>query len=910
MRSPRSATPARPFGEELAPPALPALPAALLRLLLPPAERDELLADFAEEFAAHRGAGGDRAARRWLWGQVLGSAPALVRWSWWRGWSGFEPRANWTRPGGPMLKSWITDVRYAARRLRSRPVYALLAVLTLALGVGGTAAVSGIARSLLFEPLPYAREEEVGLFWMPFDWTEEEILYLRGRIPGFREVAGFRPEDVTMQVGTAPTRLVPGVASSAELFSVLGARPLLGRAFQRGDDAQGAEPVAVISYGLWQELGGEESILGRRLTLDGAARTVVGVMPRGFWFPSPAVRVWTPQPLDPEQRSGNYALVGRAAPGQRLDAMGAPLARLTAILGERFDYPEQWDKTRSPAVTPVRDYMMGPIRPALLATLAAMGLILLIACANVAALMLGQVDAQSSELAVRSALGANRGRLTQQLVVEALVVGAASAAVGAALAALAFRLLVWALPLGAWAESAALDWTVFGSAIGLALLSAMLVVLVPTVSLWRGDLRGALGRARTGGVGGRGGRLEGGLVVAEVALAVLIAAGAALLVRSVSNLYAIDPGVKADNVAVLDVVTPADLTRERRQQTIGELVAAVAALPGVERAAATHKLPLRGSGSSTGIRVEGRPDVTGTTTFFRLVSPDYFETVGIALRDGRTFAASDLAAGERVVVVNQALVDKYFAGVNPIGQRVNGPFGGWERIVGVVANVAEGALTDEPEPARYSLYSQTPWVSEQQTLVIRSRRPGDPAALLDEARRAVQRAAPGVAVSEATTMRRVVDAAVGPAREIMALLMLLTALALVLGAVGIYGVISHFATSRKRDWAIRLARRAARRRPRRAARHGRDRARRRRGRRAGAAPRLAALRRERGGPARPRRRERRAARRGARRRLRAGAPRGAHEPGGHAARTVRRAAMPPAELRARRAAPDSDTRRP
>ena len=704
-----------------------------------------------------------------------------------------------------MLNSWITDVRFAARRLRARPVYALLAVLTLALGVGGTAAVSGIARGLLFEPLPYAQESEIGHFYMPFDWTEEEILYLRGRIPGFREVAGYRPEDVTLQAGGAPARLVPGLASSAELFSVLGARPLLGRGFQPGDDAEGAEPVAVLSHGLWQELGGSESILGTRLTLDGTARTVVGVMPRGFWFPSPAVRVWTPTPLSSERRSGNYALVGRAAPGQRLDAMAAPLARLSGMLGERFEYPAQWDKTRAPTVTPVREYLVGPMRPALLATLAAMGLILLIACANVAALMLGQVDAQSSELAVRAALGANRGRLTQQLVVEALVVGAASGAVGAGLAALAFRLLVWALPLGAWAESAALDWTVFAAAIALALTSALLVVLVPTLSLWRGDLRGALGRARTGGVGGRGGRLEGGLVVAEVALAVLIAAGAALLTRSVSNLYAIDAGVRADGVAVLDVVTAADLTPARRRQTVAELVAAVGALPGVERAAATHKLPLRGPGSSSGISVEGRPDIEGTTTFFRIVSPDYFETLGIALRDGRTFTAADRADGERVVVINQALADRYFGGVNPIGQRINGPFGGMERVVGVVANAAEGSLTDAAEPARYSLIAQTEWVSEEQTLVLRARRPADAAALLDQARRTVQQAAPGVAVSEATTMRRVVDAAVGPAREIMALLMLLTALALVLGAVGIYGVISHFAARRQRDWAIRLA---------------------------------------------------------------------------------------------------------
>ena len=707
-----------------------------------------------------------------------------------------------------MLESWIIDLRFAARRLRSRPTYTLLAVLTLALGVGGTAAVFGISRGLLFERLPYTREEEVGVFWNPFDWTEEEFLFLRGNFPGFGEVTAFRPEDVTMQLGDAPALLVPGVSASAELFSVLGARPMLGRGFQAGDDAQGAEPVAVLSHGLWQQLGGNASVLGRRVTLDGIPRTVVGVMPRGFWFPDPSVRVWLPEALSPESRSGNYALVGRAAPGQRLDALDAPLARLTATLGERFEYPEQWDKTKNAVVTPIRDHMLGPLRPALLATLGAMALILLIACANVAALMLGQMDARSSELAVRSALGANRSRLTQQLVVESLLVGVVSGAVGAVLAASAFRLLVGALPLGAWGESAALDWTMFAAAITIALLAAVLVVVIPAVSLWRGDLRGALGRARTGGLGGRGGRLEGGLVVAEVALAVLMASGAALLVRSVANLYAIDPGVDTEGVAVLDVVMGADMAQQRRTQTVTDLTAALATLPGAKSAASTQRLPLRGGGDSWGILVEGQPAARGSTTFYRLVTPGYLETLGIRTREGRTFTESDLPTGEPVVVVNEALAKKYFAGASPVGRRLGGGQNDWERIVGVVENVAEKNLTDEAEPARYVLLRQGPangYSPQTQTIVVRTTRPADAAAILDAARRTVERLAPGVAVQEATTMRRVLDKAVGPARQVMTLLTVLTALALVLGAVGIYGVISHFATRRKRDWAIRLA---------------------------------------------------------------------------------------------------------
>ncbi|HYG64992.1 MAG TPA: ABC transporter permease, partial [Thermoanaerobaculia bacterium] len=508
----------------------------LLSGLIPAAERDEVAGDLRDEYAHRLGAQGRAAAAVWLWRQVLGSVPALLRRSWWRGWTGFEPAANRLLPGGTWMESWIMDLRYAVRRLRSRPTYVLLAVLTLALGVGGTAAILSIARGLLVDPLPYEKEEEVGVFWNPHDWSEAEFLYLRPEFPGFSQVAAYRPEDVTLEPREAPARVLTGISATAELFQVLGTRPALGRVFQPGDDRQGGDPVVVISHGLWQEMGGDASVIGRRVQLDGIPRTVVGVMPRGFWFPDPTVRVWLAEQLEPTNGSGMYALVGRVAPGQRIEGITPTLARITMALGERFQYPEQWDKTKNAAVTPIREYLVGSLRPALLATLAAMAVILLIACANVAALMLDQVNRRAGELAVRSSLGADRGRITQQLVIEALVIGLLAGGAGALLAAGGFRVLAGALPLGAWAESAELDWTLFGAAIGLALLAALGVALIPAMSLWRGDLRDALTRVRTATAGGQGGRVESGLVVAEVALAVLLAAGAALMIRSVGNL--------------------------------------------------------------------------------------------------------------------------------------------------------------------------------------------------------------------------------------------------------------------------------------------------------------------------------------------------------------------------------------
>ena len=786
-------------------PSLPRLPERLLRAILPPAERDEVLADLAAEYSARAEADGAAAARGWLWRQLVVSAPALVRRSWWRGMTGFEPRANRMRPGGTAMESWIIDVRYVLRRLRTRPLYATLAVLTLALGVGGAAAITAVVRALRVKPLPYAAEQELGVFWNPFDWSEAEFRYLRPDFPGFRGVAAYRNAGVTLQAEDAPARLLPGVSATAELFQVLGRTTLVGRGFRPGDDLPGAEPVAVLSYGLWQELGGDRAIVGRRLRLDGEERTVVGVMPRGFWFPDPTARVWLAEPLDPEDRSGNYTLVGRLAPGVTAEGLAPHLARITARLDERYDYPAQWDKTRNAAVTPIREYLVGSMRPALLATLAAMGMILLIACANVASLMLGQVEGRATELAVRSALGAERARLLQQLVVESLVVGVGAGVLGAAVAAGGFRVLVGALPLGAWGEGATLDWTVFWAAILTALVASLLIALVPVISLWRGDLRGVLSRSRTGGVGGRGGGLESGLVVAEVALAVLMAAGAALLVRSVSNLYAIDPGVTTRDVAVVDVAGPAAVGRDQRRLAVREIADAVRALPGVRAVATTSKLPLRGQGDNWGIAIEGRPDLESSTTSFRVVSPEYFQAMGIPLRRGRLPGPGDRAGGEPVVLINEALAEKYFPGEDPIGRRLVGTFETPERIVGVVGNVAEANLTDEPAPARYMLADQVPYVPQVTTLVLRVQPGRDAAAVLDEARRTVQRVAPDAVVQEVTTMELVLTQAVGPARQIMLLLSLLTGLAVLLGAVGVYGVIAHFVGRRRRDWAIRIA---------------------------------------------------------------------------------------------------------
>jgi putative ABC transport system permease protein len=777
----------------------------MFRTLIPIAERDEVLADVRAEYEQRVVTHGLAAARRWVWRQALRSVPALLRRSWWRGMTGFEPPANRLRPGGPMFESWIMDARYAWRRLLSRPIYAALAVLTLALAAGGTAAIFSVVRALLLDPLPIAREAQVGVLWFGGSWREQEFLGLRPRFPGFERMAAYRPEDLTLEVAGSPMRLVPGLGVSAEFFEVLGAPVHLGRTFTAGEDLVGAEPVAVLSHSLWRDLGADAAIIGKPLRLGGVARTVVGVMPPGFWFPSPTTLIWTPAPMNPENRSGRYTLVGRVASGHSIDHMDGPLQALAGLLRANFQYPNpQWDKTRNPSIESAREFLVGDVKPSLLATLAAMAVILLIACANVASLMLGQLDARATDIAVRAALGADRQRLIQQLVIESLLIGILSGVIGASLAVIGFGVIVGALPLGALAESARLDWTVFWASMSAALVSALFVAVVPGVALWRGSsLQTILSTTRTGGVGSRGGRLESGLVVAQMALAVLLAAGAGLLIRSVVNLRGIDPGLRVDGVAVVDATMPLRLTQDERRRTINIMLPALEAVPGVRAAAAAQKLPLRGSGDNWGLSIVGRPPVNASTAF-RMVTPAYFSTLGVPIKRGRDFLPTDRQGSEPVVIINEALAVKFLPGEDPLGKMLQTFGNSRERIVGIVGDTAEANLTDAPVPARYMLFEQLPFLYNQVSFVLRTDSM-EAASVLVDARSAIAREAPQLAVQQTTTMKNIFSLALGPTGQVVTLVSLLAGLALVLGAVGVYGVISHYVDRRSREYGIRIA---------------------------------------------------------------------------------------------------------
>lgn len=779
---------------------------ALLRSLLPTAERDEVVFDLETELAERRVAQGRIRAALWLWRQVIVSLPVLLGRAVWRGGTGFEPPSSRYRPGGSWIEGRVIDLRYAARHLWHRPFYAILAIVTLSLGAGGAAAVSSLVHSFLLSPLPYPAEDELVSFWSPYDWSEAEHTMLRPDYPGFASVAAHSDEPMPLRTDAGPARLLDGVVASSELFATLGREPLFGRTFESGDDLPGAEPVAVLGHGLWRSLGGDPGIVGSSLALGGGDVRVVGIMPPDFWFPRATVDVWVTASLDPENFSGNYALVGRLEPGRQIEAMDAPLQQIAGVLRERIPYPPEWDKTRDPFLVPLRQQLLGAARTPLLATHAAMFAILLMAAANVAALMLGHLGGRSEELAVRAALGAPKRRLAAQLLSEALLLGLGAGLVASGVAAGTFAFLRLTLPLGPLTATLHLDWTVVGGAVVLGIVTAAFVSMVPIFDLLGGDLRDSLQHGRRGSVGVRGGRVEAALVIGEIALAVLLAVGTALLVRSVQNLGSIDPGLDAAGVAVVEITMPAGISHRQRLDLVHDLSHRLAMLPGARSAGAVQHLPLQRGSWSTGFEIEGEPLPDQATTYFRMVTPDYFETLGLRMLAGRRLTVADAASEQVRVVVNQTLVQRFFGDRDPLGRRISHGMGdGWAEIVGVVEDEAVAGLTDALAPTRYMLYDHVGFTPTIHGLVVAGEPDHDASVLASAAAREIHESAPDVAVARATTMERLRRESMGATPRVLRLVGLLAGLALALGAIGVYGTVAHFVGRRASEWSVRLA---------------------------------------------------------------------------------------------------------
>jgi predicted permease len=708
----------------------------------------------------------------------------------------------------------MSDARVAIRQLARRPGFTLVGVGTLALGVGAAVALSSVALDLLVRPLPVADEARLQVFWSDFNWRGVEFDFVKERQRAFSNLAAYSNEGYTLRVNDQSSTVLATVGS-AELFDVLGARPLLGRAFQAGDDRPGAPGVTVVSYGFWQqELGGDPGVVGRRIEIGGDPVEVVGVMPRGFYFPSPIFRIWRPLDLDPAsemyQGNGWLVLVGRERPGLTSGERDADVHAIAAALGERFEYPEAWDKSKGAAVTPLREYLRGALRPAVLLLQVAVLVVLGIACANVAALVLARTTDRAEELALRTVLGAGRWRLVRQIVVESVVLSGAAGLVGAGVAGAGFQALVAQLPLSeGLEETLAVDWTLFAVAVAMSIAVGLVVALAPVRALVGGELKGP-GRLRGSGVLATAGprRMHAGLVAVEVALAVLLVAGATMFTRSVARLYAIDTGFDATDVAVMDVVAPIQqMPAPARAAFFNRLLERVQGLPGVRAAGFVTRVPLRDGGWQGTVTIEDRPDLAGDrepNALFRIVSPGYFTAMGIAVEAGRGFAAADGDGAPPVAMVSAAFAERMWPGQDPVGRRIRHRFRDdptWVTVVGVAEETRMTRLSGDNPNVLYVPLAQSD-TPDGPVLVLKGAGGPPP---LTAVRALVAELDSRVATARISTLDAIVASAVAEPLRLRFFLSLLGALALVIGAVGIYSVVSYSVTRRRAEFGVRLA---------------------------------------------------------------------------------------------------------
>ena len=631
-----------------------------------------------------------------------------------------------------LMDNFRKDVRYAIRSLRRQPGFTVVVILTLALGIGANTAVFSVLNAVVLRPLQYAQPERLELITSQFPnigfdqfWiSPPEYVEFRDNNKSFEAVGGYRAGAVNL--GSDPPARVTSVVVTPELMPVLGVPPLAGRWFNADDSKPHAAEVAILSWELWQRsFGGSRAAIGQTVKINDVPTQIIGIMPRGYDIHDEKVELWLPLTIDPATFPNNRGshflfLVGRLKPSVNLVQARADVDLLV----------KQW-RTIVPSghvpslerhrlrIDPLKEDMVGSVRLALLVLQGAVAFVLLIACANLANLLIARADSRMREYAVRSALGASRFRLLRQLVTEGLVLSIAGAAVGLTLAWAGIKLLLSvnanAIPRSA---EVSLDWSVLGFTLGVAAITALIFGIVPLLHLGRDRVGRALkdsgSRSSTGSVRAR---MRSLLVVAEIALAVLLVVGAGLLIRSFSNLMHVDVGFKRSQLTTFGVVLPGATYDAARQATFfTQLTEKIRALPGVQSVSAVAGLPPLRDVNANDTDFEHIPNDRGpgalpveNVDFWQGVTLGYTDTMGIPLVKGRSFEEADLA-GAGVVLVNEALVQKFFADVDPIGQRlkVNGPNSPWFTVVGVLKDVKQGGVAAHAGTELYFLNDQLP----------------------------------------------------------------------------------------------------------------------------------------------------------------------------------------------------------
>ena len=722
--------------------------------------------------------------------------------------------------GARWLEDLVADLRYASRMLRRSPGFAAVAIVTLGLGIGASSAIFSVAYGILFRSLPYENPEQLVKVFRTNRLGEQSgsqsppnFMSLREQNRSFTDIAIYDSEDVTLtEQGEA--RWIDGAEVSAGFFEVMGARPILGRTFVEGENLPGADGVAVISHALWQELtDGRVNIVGQTLVLHARPRTVVGVMPAGFDFPY-GNDVWIPLEYGETYSAGSAAgrrnfwlnAVARLRDGTTLDGAENDLALLADRLEARF--PEG-NRDVGFTISPLRDALVGSLRTTLLLLLASVCLLLLIACTNVAGLFLARASSRQEELAVRVAIGAGRGRLVRQLLTESLLVGLLGGALGLLLTTWGTRLFVAAPPEGLpRIDAIRVDGAVVAFGLGVTLLAVLLTGLVPAWQATRAAVASTLREGGRSAVVRSGARTRAGLVTAEIALAVVLLSAAGLLLKSFVRMASTDPGFRTENALAFLVRLPDSYDADaERLSYYDELFQRLRSLPGVDGTGAVHRLPMAWNGFSTRLtRAEGlEPPRPGQepSMVYRSVTPGYFETMRIPILSGRDLTESDREGALPVALINETAARRFFPDEDPVGSRIFvGADGGSPRtVVGIVADVVDRRFTDVQEPEIFRPFAQA--THSYMSVVVRSS--GDPLALVPAIRRALQQVDPNVPGREFRTLERVVGNSVVRERFLSSLLAVFAAAALLLAAIGIFGLFSFTVAERTREIAVRTA---------------------------------------------------------------------------------------------------------